>query len=185
MTRVRTTILVAVVVALVLTLVLTLVAVPKAGASPADDEAAFVRDINSLRASKGVRPMSVHPQLTVLARVFAARMAANGKIFHNPHLADQAPHSWTKLGENVGVGGSQASLHQAFVASPGHLRNLLDGEYGYVGIGVLHSGGRMWVVEAFMRSDAPLPQVSPPKSPVTDNAHMATRFQLAKRAVRQ
>ena len=129
--------------------------------------------------------MAVHPMLTVVARAFAAEMAARGEIFHNPRLADQAPGSWTKLGENVGVGGSEPALHAAFVASAGHLRNLLDGDYGYVGIGVLQSGGRMWVVEVFMRSDAPLPQVAPPDSSVTRKAGMATRFGLAVRGVRK
>lgn len=123
--------------------------------------------------------MTVHPQLTVLARDFAPKMVANGKIFHNPDLSKQAPESWRKLGENVGVGGNVSGLHQAFVDSPGHLRNLLDPAYRYIGVGVVHANGRMWVVHDFMASDAPLPQVAPPKSNVTSKAGMATRYQLA------
>ncbi len=162
-----------------------LLAAPSAEASPADEEVAFVKDINALRVSRGVAPMSVHPQLTVMARVFVLQMIARGEIFHNPNLAAQAPAEWMKLGENVGVGSSEASLHQAFIDSSGHLRNLLDGDYKYVGVGVVNANGRMWVVENFMRSDAPLPQVSPPKTAITQKAGLATRFNLATRAVKR
>lgn len=155
----------------------------EAMAAPADDEQAFVQAINELRASKGVPALQVHPQLTVLARNFAPRMVERGQIFHNPDLSKQAPDTWQKLGENVGVGGTVASLHQAFVDSPGHYRNLVDPSYRYIGVGVVHANGRMWVVEDFMGSDAPLPQVQPPKSNVTSKAGMATRFQLALKRV--
>jgi uncharacterized protein YkwD len=125
-------------------------------ASTASDEDAFVRDINALRASQGLPALAVESHLTSIARSFAAQMAANGSIFHNPNLASSAPSQWLKLGENVGVGYDEPSLHQAFVNSPAHYRNLVDPSYRYIGLGVVYSGGKTWVVEDFMQTSTPI-----------------------------
>jgi uncharacterized protein YkwD len=42
------------------------------------------------------------------------------------------------------------SLHLAFMDSAPHRRNILYRAYKYVGIGVVRSGGRMWVTVLFM-----------------------------------
>ena len=120
-------------------------------ATPAD-EAAFLNDINALRVSKGVGPLTSNDDMVVVARRWAEHMASVGQISHNPNLAAQAAPGWSKLGENVGVGGDEPQLHQAFVNSPGHYANLVDGAYSEAGIAVVDSGGRKWVVEAFRAS---------------------------------
>lgn len=141
------------------------------------DEMAFVRDINALRATKGLSPLVADARLTDVARNFAVKMAASGGIYHNPDLASQAPGDWLKLGENVGVGGDEPGLHQAFVNSPGHYRNLVDGDFQSVGIGVVYSGGRMWVVEEFMKSEnPPVPLVVTKPAPVTSSDARLNRY---------
>ena len=79
-------------------------------ASTADDEAAFVNDINSLRLHHGLTPLVVDAQLTQMARDFCVQMANAGQIFHNPNLTQQAPSNWQKLGENVGGGRRRRAL---------------------------------------------------------------------------
>jgi len=77
-------------------------------------------------------------------------MRERGTIFHNPNLA-AATSDWLGLGENVGVGASVGSLHEAFMRSPGHRDNIL-GDYNYVGVGVAEgSDNLLWVTVIFMR----------------------------------
>jgi cysteine-rich secretory family protein len=124
-------------------------------------EATFVARINDLRASKGLPGLEMHPNLLEKARGWAATMGAAGRIWHS-NLADGITANWQKLGENVGVGGSVEGLHNAFVASPAHYDNLVDPEFGYVGIGVVKVDGRIFVSETFMKLMAPAPPVAKP-----------------------
>lgn len=141
-----------------------------ATAAPADDEAAFLADINALRASKGLPGFRLNSQLNTMAVNWANQMAANGSISHNPNLAKLGPAGWAKLGENVGVGGDEPSLHRAFVASPGHYANLVDGQFNQIGIAVVYSGGRMWTVHVFMASSVNAPVAAAAPAPVQSEA---------------
>jgi hypothetical protein len=157
-----------------------------AGAGTADDEAQFVSMINSLRASKGLAPLQVDAELTSIARRWAGSMADAGNISHNPNFAGWVTQDWVKLGENVGVGPDVPGLHQAFVNSPSHYRNLVDGEFTRIGVGVVRGAdGMIYTAHQFMRlrSDsgavsapapapdpvvAPAPAPAPPPAPVAD-----------------
>jgi hypothetical protein len=123
------------------------------GANAADPaaESDFIARINSLRASRGLGAVQSHPVLTAKAQGWAAHMAATGCLCHS-NLSDGVSVSWSKLGENVGRGPSVGSLHDAFVNSPAHQANMLDGRFNYVGVGVAYGGGQMWVAEVFMQS---------------------------------
>ncbi len=82
-------------------------------------------------------------------------MAATNTLAHNPLLAQQVTTPWTRLGENVGYGGDEASLFQAFVNSSAHRANLL-GSYNAVGIGEVWSGGSLWTTHVFLLTSAVL-----------------------------
>lgn len=145
---------------LVLALFALLFPAAPAGAAAVDpaSAAAFVERINDLRSSKGLAPLAVHPELVVKAQGHAATMAAAGRIWHSKlEVGIDAP--WVYLGENVGAGSGVANLHQAFIDSPTHYANLVDGDFTHVGVGVVPGiDGRMYVAEAFMR-------LEPPKAP--------------------
>jgi hypothetical protein len=140
---------------------------PAAGAhaDTVSDEAAFVAKINALRASQGVGALQVNDNLVAKARSWAAGMAAAGKIWHS-NLSDGITADWEKLGENVGMGGSVDGLHAAFVASPHHYENLVDPDFGYVGIGIAMNGDTMYVAEEFM--ELMPPKVASVVAPVTN-----------------
>ena len=114
------------------------------------EEAQFVVRVNALRASKGLAPLAVDPQLRDIARAWSAQMAAAGGISHNPALADQVSN-WQKIGENVGVGGDVTTIENAFEASPHHYANLVDPAFTYIGIGVVDANGSIWVTQDFKR----------------------------------
>lgn len=142
--------LVALVVA-VLTLALP-VAPAAAQADPAAAEAEFVARINDLRASKGLGRLTVDPELVRVARAWAEKMAAADEISHNPNLAKEVSADWQKLGENVGVGMTVARLHDAFVKSPAHYRNLVDPDFTHIGVAVVVGrDGALFTTHQFMK----------------------------------
>ena len=115
-------------------------------------ESQFVARINSLRESKGLAPLEVDSELVGVARRWTDRMVGNGHISHNPNLAGDVDEDWIKLGENVGVGANVDQLMDAFIASPEHYKNLVDPDYGYVGVGVSYDDrGRMYTTHNFMQ----------------------------------
>lgn len=129
-------------------------AIPAALANPSVDEMAFVSLINQARIQAGVAPVTVLPVLVSLARGHSAEMAGSGSIWHMPNLGSQFPPGWQLVGENVGVGTiNVAGLHQAFMNSPSHGDNILNGAYNFIGVGVAYGGdGRLYVSEEFMQS---------------------------------
>jgi uncharacterized protein YkwD len=162
----------------------TLVAVEPVSADELSDESEFVARINELRASQGIGPLEVHSRLTQMGRDWSLNMALADGISHNPALAAWAPSDWTRLGENVGVGGSVASLHDAFVTSPAHYRNLVDPQFRYVGIGIVYDDGRIYVTQQFMTtSGTPVMSVAAAQEPAPEaKAAPAKKTKKVKKA---
>ena len=143
-------------------------ALPVAGAAaqaatdPAAAEADFVGRINALRTSKGLGALTNHGELVEVARAWAVKMADADEISHNPRLADEVRADWQKLGENVGVGMTVARLHDAFVKSPTHYRNLVDPEFTHIGVAVvLGRDGAIFTTHQFMKLRGAAPTAAP------------------------
>jgi hypothetical protein len=117
----------------------------------AGDEAAFVAAINEVRAGVGLPALTVNSQLVTLARSHAQVMADAGEIFHADPISAGFTGSWTKLGENVGVGASVPVLVDAFVASPGHYANIIDPGFTQVGVGVVWKDGALYTTHRFLQ----------------------------------
>jgi hypothetical protein len=142
-----------------------------AAIDPAASEAQFLTLMNSERVGAGLAPMNLDAAMYPMAIQWSQQMAAAGGLSHRPDLAARASAivpTWSKLGENVGTGGSVTSLHQAFMNSPGHRANVL-GDYNRVAIAVVVDGARIWVTFDFMKGpaingstglDPPLPTIS-------------------------
>jgi hypothetical protein len=135
----------------VTTTAFTAIAAP-AGASAASDASQFLALTNQVRAQKGLPALAAHGGLVSMAQGWSNKMAAAGDISHNPSLSAQAPSNWQRLGENVGMGPSVSSIQQAFVNSPHHYANIVNGEFRHVGIAVAYSGTTIFVTVDFMRT---------------------------------
>jgi hypothetical protein len=122
---------------------------PVASAS-ASKESEFVSKINAERRERGKGALTVKSDLVAAARRHSARMAAKGDIWHNDNLGNEID-GWTVLGENVGMGPTVDSLHEAFMNSQGHRHNILLSDYNQVGIGVVVDNGTIYVTEVFAR----------------------------------
>jgi uncharacterized protein YkwD len=117
---------------------------------PSDPEELLRVLINEARAGSA-GPLRMYGKLIKIARRHSGRMAASGGIYHNPNLAQNANRiRWSILGENVGVGNSIETLHQAFMNSPPHRENVMRSRFRKVGVGVVERDGRLWVTVVFL-----------------------------------
>lgn len=111
--------------------------------------ASFVSKTNAERQARGLRPYVVKSDLTAVATRHSARMASKNTLYHNPNLGSDVDN-WQVVGENVGMGGTVESIHQAFMDSQHHRENILSREFTEVGIGtVTDSRGVIWVTQVF------------------------------------
>jgi hypothetical protein len=149
--------------------------VPTSASAAGGDAGDYVARINSLRASVGVAPLQVNGELAAAAQGWADHMAATGTLAHSPDIASGLSVQWSKIGENVGTGPSNAVIWPAFVASAHHYANIVDPAFNYVGVGVAYSGGRQWTCHRFMQlqgggSPAPAPKPAPTVAPTPPKA---------------
>lgn len=128
---------------------LTTVLIPGEARGETASEAELVNAINRERAARGLPTLIVHRDLVDDARVHAGRMAGAGRIYHNGNLG-AVTSGWTKLAENVGRGGSASAVHSAFMSSSSHRVNVL-GDYSYLAVGTVRSGGYLYVDVIFMQ----------------------------------
>jgi Cysteine-rich secretory protein family len=136
-------------------------------AQASTQESQFVSLTNSARSSAGLAGYSVASDLVSLARRHSQEMAAKHTIYHNPNLANDVS-GWQMVGENVGMGGSVSSIHQAFMNSPAHKANILDHDFTQVGIGTAFDDkGVLYVTEVFRK---PSGSTAPAPAPATTTA---------------
>lgn len=113
-------------------------------------EKRFKRLANNARSTLGLGKLKLDPELSRVAKKQAKNMADAGEIFHSPsnRLRNRITN-WSTIGENVGVGSTVVSLHNAFMNSPGHKANIVNPGYKNVGIFVVKRDGRMYVAVIF------------------------------------
>lgn len=121
---------------------------PSAGAASVEDT--FTNKINKARTARGIPRLATRGHLVDVARRWAAQMASQSKLYHNPRLTSDVSN-WRWVGENVGYGPTAPIVHRAFMNSAGHRANILSRNYSEVGVGAVVRGGRVWVAEVFRR----------------------------------
>jgi uncharacterized protein YkwD len=113
-------------------------------------EKRFKRLVNVERLNKGISRLRLDPELSRVAKVQSRRMKRLDLLHHTPttKLKNRVTN-WNMLGENVGVGGTVPSLHDAFMNSAPHAANVLHTSFKRVGVGVVRNDGRIWVTFIF------------------------------------
>jgi uncharacterized protein YkwD len=110
----------------------------------------MLRLTNDDREAKDRRELRLNERLSRYAKRHSRAMAERKELFHTPDLAAKLKGlNWTIGGENVGVGSDLPSLESAFMASTPHRRNILRRGFAKTAIGVVESGGRVWVTVIF------------------------------------
>ncbi len=132
----------------------------------AGTEGRLVARMNAERSARGLAPLRVYGDLVGDARAHSRRMMEEGRLFHNGNLG-AVTTGWEALGENVGVGPSVDAIHEAFMASSSHRRNIL-GDFNYVGVGVVQEAeDKFWVTVIFMKGPADLLDPAPTTTTTT------------------
>jgi hypothetical protein len=167
------------------------IAAPAANAST--EESQFVSLTNSARAGNGLRSYSVASDLVSVARRHAQEMASKHSIYHNDSLRYQVS-GWEMIGENVGMGGSASSIHQAFMDSTAHKANILDHDFTQVGMGTAYDDrGVLYITQVFRKpagstatapAPAPRPVYTTAPKPVYKPVARTTTAPVAKPAAK-
>jgi uncharacterized protein YkwD len=117
--------------------------------SPEEDRASEL--VNQSRNAAGLASLPMNVDLYLKAQGWSRQLANDQRLYHS-NLADGNGYQWARLGENVGYGYSIEQVHNAFMDSPAHKANILDGGFNRIGVGVTRDGGgRYWVVQEFMQ----------------------------------
>ena len=132
-------------------LVLTLVGCES---TPADRQ--HVMDlVNQSREQNGLHALRENYELDVKADNWAQHLRNECALSHST-LSDGAPSGWTKLGENVGYGGTIDQVHTAYMNSPGHRANILDPGFTQIGTAAVWGDcdgyHRVFTVQEFMQT---------------------------------
>ena len=101
--------------------------------------------VNGSRAVYSRSGLSWNIDLWACARQHAEDMAARGTIYHSTHSQLYHCSHGRGVGENVGMGGTLYTIHEAFWASPGHRSNILDTSWHRLGTGAVYRDGTFYV----------------------------------------
>ena len=121
----------------------------------ADQRFVLLRLINEARSQAGLSSLQWDERLAQAADEHAKIMSETGQLSHQfpaePGLADRLASRlrFEQAGENVFYDINVSGAHQAFMESPPHRDNILNGAYDSVGIGVVEGGGVLYIVEDF------------------------------------
>ena len=130
---------------------------------PSHEEKLLLDFANRERASAGLQPLKWDAALAAAAFRHAEVMAHERLLSHQypgeAALAERAAHAgarFASIAENIALGPNAAEIHDGWMHSPGHRRNILNGELTSVGIATLKGGDGLFAVQDFSRSVADL-----------------------------
>ncbi len=112
---------------------------------------------NQARAQAGAPPLTLDGGMSQAARAHAEAMFAARQLSHQSDGEPSLPRrlaaaTRTQLdqeGENVALDFDAAQAQQHLMLSPPHRANLLNPAYNLVGLGVVRSGDRLYIVQDF------------------------------------
>jgi uncharacterized protein YkwD len=121
---------------------------------------------NSARRAAGAPPLMLDPGLSHAARVHAQAMVDAHQLSHQfkgeaslpVRLAATTDLQLDEEGENVAVDYDAQHGHESLMNSPPHRANLLNSAFNAVGLAVVQSGDRIYIVQDFGRA---VPSYSP------------------------
>lgn len=119
---------------------------PATGVQVSQDEQRILDLVNQARASAGVSPLKFDAGLLKTARLKAKDMVDNNYFSHQSptygspfDMMRQFGISFNYAGENIAGNQTADAAFQAWMQSEGHRKNILNGNFNYIGIGVAPS----------------------------------------------
>jgi len=119
----------------------------------------LVQLANQSRAEAGAGPLKWDAALAAAARQHCLRMAEDNSISHQyvgePDVkarAAQAGARFSMIEENVALAPDPATIHDAWMHSPGHRSNLLNPKVDHVGVSVVAGRNGLYAVADYERA---------------------------------
>src|SRR5580704_3504922 len=141
---------------------------------------------NQSRQQAGAPPLMLDKGLSQAARTHSLAMLEANKLSHqfggelslSLRLAAATDLQLDQEGENVALDYDAAHGHEHLMLSPPHRANLLNPAYNVVGLGVVRSGDRLYIVQDFGHA-------LPTYSATEWKKHIAAAVNQARRQARQ
>jgi hypothetical protein len=136
---------------------------PPLSPHPLPDEKFLLDATNRERAAAGLQPLKWDDTLAAAARQHAQLMAHENLLSHQ--LPDEAPldqrvaqagAKFAMVAENIAVGPNPGEIHDGWMHSPGHRKNILNAELTAIGIATTRGSGGLFAVQDFSRQVANL-----------------------------
>jgi len=130
---------------------------------PSTDEKLLLDATNRERAAAGLQSLKWDDALAAAAREHAQFMVRENVLSHRlpgePSLEQrlaQAGAKYAMVAENVAIGPNPEEIHDGWMHSPGHRRNILNGQLTGIGIAVTRGTNGLFAVQDFSRQVANL-----------------------------
>jgi uncharacterized protein YkwD len=106
---------------------------------------------NRERTGAGLVPLTAQSCVDSYAEAQAARMAAEGRMYHQDLAPILSTCRLSTVGENVAYGYRDgAAVMAGWMASPGHRANILNSSYRLLGVGAAQDAqGRWYAAQVF------------------------------------
>ena len=131
---------------------------PATKGEPPAPEQRMLYLVNQERGLAGLTKLEWNESAAQAAREHSRLLAQHQQLSHafpgEPLLRERLITTsirFTSAAENIASADNEDEAHLALMYSPGHRDNILSTEYSAVGIGVVKSGGRLYVTEDFVR----------------------------------
>ena len=121
-----------------------------------DDEREFFESANRERAAQSLAPLHWDEKLAKAARLHARRMAFYNVVEHQlsgeADLEGRLTEAGARFGviaENIAVGANPQAIHDGWMGSSGHRKNILNPSVTSIGIGAVRNSAGLFAVEDF------------------------------------
>jgi uncharacterized protein YkwD len=130
---------------------------------PSADERQLLDAANRERTAAGLQSLKWDDALAAAAREHARLLARENVLSHQlpgePSLEQrvaQAGAKYAMVAENVAIGPNPEEIHDGWMHSPGHRKNILNADATAVGIATTRGSGGLFAVQDFSREVANL-----------------------------
>jgi len=131
---------------------------PPLSSYPSPEEKLLLDAANRERATAGLQALKWNDALAAAARQHAQVMVSQNLLLHQcldelplDQRAAQAGAKFSMIAENIAVGPNAEAIHNGWMHSPGHRKNILSAEVTAVGIATMRGSGGLFAVQDFSR----------------------------------
>ena len=131
---------------------------PLHASQPSAEEQVLLDDANRERVAAGLQPLKWDVALAAAARQHAQVMADQNLLLHQclneppvDQRAAQAGARFSMIAENIAVGPNPETIHNGWMHSAGHRKNILNPDIAAIGVATVRTTGGLFAVQDFSR----------------------------------